>query len=272
MTPIAVLLVLLSALLHLAWNARVRQASGDLRFVFRLTLAGGIGALVLANRQLLSSALWKLWPFLLATSVLHALYFAGLAAAYSRSDLASTYASARGFGILLTAVAAAWLIGETLSAGTWVGVVLISLGAGLFYLKRSQILHKDTLGWTMMVGLMVAGYSLVDSQAMHRIAPLPYLAVMFLGSSFLLAPWAFRIKKATPIRSAWRSGLGSMGSYAFMLFAYQHGLVAPLLALRQIAPGLAPLWGWVVLGERPTWRTTLGSLAVVLGSVLAIIS
>lgn len=51
-TPVAVGLVFLSALLHSAGTrARFRQASGDLRFVFRLTLAGGIGALARANRE-----------------------------------------------------------------------------------------------------------------------------------------------------------------------------------------------------------------------------
>lgn len=63
----------------------------------------------------------------------------------------------------------------------------------------------------MMVGLVVAGYSLVDSQAMHRVTPLPYLAVMFLGSAFFLAPWAFRIQDSAPIRSAWGAGLSPFG-------------------------------------------------------------
>jgi drug/metabolite transporter (DMT)-like permease len=100
--------------------------------------------------------------------------------------------------------------------------------------------------------------------------PLAYAAVMFLGSALLLAPGWLADSTAVSLRASAMAGVGSAASYGLMLFAYRLGPVAPLLALRQLAPSLAPLWGWWFLGERPAPQTWAGTLAVVAGSLLVV--
>jgi drug/metabolite transporter (DMT)-like permease len=146
---------------------------------------------------------------------------------------------------------------------------LIAGGVGLLSWRRGTTGAAGWV-WTLVVGGAIALYTLVDGAAVRLVSPLPYAAVMFLGSAALLAPGALADRNPVPVRAAILAGVGSAASYGLMLFAYRLGPVAPLLALRQLAPSLAPLWGRWFLGERPSLRTWLSTGAVVVGSVLMV--
>jgi len=268
MPTLAVLLVLASAALHVGWNAAVRNTGGQLGFVARQTLAGGVvgGVLALA----LGLGPWgRAWPWLLATVAIHAVYFTALARAYQAGTLSTVYPLSRGGAVLLVPILALIWLGEVSTGAEWAGMVLVAAGMGALAWGRSAP-SRSTWRWAAAVAVTITAYSLVDSHAMHLTTPPAYIAGQYLGAGVIL--WIRA--RHDPLDVSWwtaaLSGVASLLSYLLLLYAYRLAPVGPVVALRQVAPAAAPLVGWAFLGERPGWRGALGGLGVALGSVLVI--
>ena len=71
---------------------------------------------------------------MLATGVIHGLYFLALSAAYQRGEMSVVYPVARGSGIALTAMGGTWLLDEHLSVTGYVGIAAVTRGILLFAL------------------------------------------------------------------------------------------------------------------------------------------
>ncbi len=268
MPPLAAGLAIVSAVLHVGWNAALRGASATVRFVWVEMLAGGFLGLLMVGATgdvRLHGALW--WAVL--TVGIHAVYFLALMLAYRTGALSVVYPGSRGLGVLLTVPAAAWFLAETVRPLTVAGIVLV--GAGLFFLvvgRRSGPIRQ--YGWTALVGICVMGYSLVDSHAMHLMAPPLYITIQFWGTALCLTPLALREATPLTVRTPILAGLASLASYVLILYAYRLAPVGAVLALRQLAPALAPLAATLWLRERPARTEVLGALVVAAGSALII--
>lgn len=272
MPTIAILLVLLSALLHTVWNAFARAQSGALSALWLLALGGGAaGALGLAlgagGRPPAA-----LWPFIAASAAIHFGYFYALSRLYQRSELSWSYSIARGIGLLLTAPLAAIVLAQFLPPLGWIGVLLVAAGLILMHwdaLRTDPAERRAAWVWSFGVGLCTAAYSLVDSRAVHLGPPLPYLTFVYLGAAILLAPLALRRIELRAIPVSMGAGAISLVSYLLMLMSYRMAPVAEALALRQVAPVFALLLGWAALRERPAALRLSGTAVIVLGSMLA---
>lgn len=254
MMAAAAALALLSAVLHLMWNAMVRGADGALAFVALQVGVGGLAGFAVA---------WATGPFVVppsvvplvvATVLVHGVYFRALAHAYRRGALATVYPAARGLGLMMTTPLAVWLLGQSLPAWAWVGVALITAGIAAPAWDHT---FSPTVRWAVLVvGVAIGLYSLVDSHAVSLVRPPVYIALQFTGASVLLMPGsglaAWLADPTVPHR--WRNaavaGVGSMLSYLLLLYAFQLAPVGPVLALRQIAPALAPVVGGRWLREQ----------------------
>ncbi len=265
----AVALVLSSAGLHVVWNAAARAQAGRLRYMWLIMVGGGLAGLIASIPWLGQLDLGRIWPWLLATCVIHALYFTTLASAYRRSELAWAYTLSRAIGVLATAAVAALAFGERLGALAWCGIALL-IGGGL--LSTGGFGRPQALWRVALIGLLIAGYSLVDSHAARIAPPEAYIAFLFLGAGILVAPFALREAPAPKDAQGLAYGALSLASYLLMLFAYRLGPVAPLLALRQGAPLLAALGGYLFLREVPSRSLLAGTLLIVAGAALLTLS
>ena len=258
-------LALLSAALHVAWNAAARAQAGRLRYVW-LIMVGGAGFGLLAGWPWLAGIDWaQLWPWLLGTWVVHALYFSLLAQAYRRAELAWAYTLSRALGVLMTAFLALLAFGERLSPLAWAGIGLLVAGS----LWASGGLGRPQALWRVAaIGILIAAYSVIDSHAVRIAPPVAYIALLYTGAGALLAPLALR-EPAAP-GDAWALLFGgvSLASYLLMLFAYRLGPVGPLLAVRQSAPLLAAFAGYAFLREPPRRALLAGTALIVLGAML----
>jgi drug/metabolite transporter (DMT)-like permease len=207
----------------------------------------------------------RLWPWLAATCVVHALYFHTLAQAYRRAELAWAYTLSRAIGVLLTAGVALAAFGEHLTASAWIGLGVVVLGS-LF--AAGGVGRPQALWRVALIGLLIAAYSAVDSHAVRIAPPLGYIALLYLGAAALLAPFALREGAAPGDSRALLFGVLSLASYLLLLLAYRSGPVAPLLAVRQSAPLLAALGGYLFLRETPHRRLILGAALIVAGAAL----
>jgi uncharacterized membrane protein len=91
----------------------------------------------------------------------------------------------------------------------------------------------------------------------------------------LLAPYVLHYKRAACVYAVHhlRSyigliGLGAMGTYLIILFAFRAGPVSYIVAVREFAVVVGSLLGFWLLKERLTPRKVLGIMAITLGLIL----
>jgi drug/metabolite transporter (DMT)-like permease len=121
----ALALVLIAALLHAVWNVAAKNAGGNHHFV----LMGAV-LIVLLWAPLGLWAAWdkvphwgvREWALILASAVVHLVYFNVLLKGYRESELTVVYPVARGTGPLLSAFGAMLLLAEWPSRLTMAGL------------------------------------------------------------------------------------------------------------------------------------------------------
>ena len=132
MEPWVIALVAISAVLHLAWNVRLKTAGDPLRAATIGLLAGSVvivpvGILIWLLR---GAAPLPVEGVLLgvASGFAEAAYFILLAAAYRRGDLSVVYPVARGTAPLLAVLFGVVVLGEQLGLAGSLGVVGLMVG------------------------------------------------------------------------------------------------------------------------------------------------
>ncbi len=277
----ALALVLGAALIHAAWNALAKRAQDQLVFLWSsVSLAtvalAPVGFALLPAEGVSAAAL----PYLAATIAIHAVYFYALSRAYGAGDFSLVYPIARGLGVALVPVVAWALLDERLSTLGSVGVALVvagiaAIGAGpVAPAARGRLVGAGT-GWALVTGLSIAGYSVVDKVGVGRLHPVPYIAIMGVGMSLLLAPavWSRRAALAAEWRANWRGVVAAstlnLTSYLLVLFAFRLSKAGYVVAAREMSIVLSVLIGRLWLGEAQT-RSRLAAAAVILAGVACV--
>ena len=274
----ALLLVLGAAVAHAAWNALAKRAGDPLAFLW---CAGGLGTVfylpaagwVLMDTGLPLAAL----PFVIATVVIHAIYFFTLGRAYRAGDYSLVYPVARGLGVALVPVLALVIFDERLSPVGTLGVALVVLGIFCLHWKRGAWRAAARLapgtGWALATGLTIAAYSLVDKAGVARMSPVAYIALIDLGACLLLTPAV--LGRGGALRREWRANrraivataVMSPGAYLLVLFAFQLGKAAYVVAGREVSIALSALIGSLWMGEGAIGQRLAGAAVVLAGVV-----
>ena len=272
----ALALVLAAALLHALWNIVAKRAGGDHRFalisaVQLSVIWAPLGLWVAWGVLPLWS--WREWAAVLASALVHVLYFTTLLRGYRLADLTVVYPIARGTGPLLSAGGALLLLGERATAlgGAGVamvvgGVFLIAGGPGL-WAQAHDAAHRARVrtgvAYGALTGALIAGYTLIDGYAVTVLAISPIL-VDWLGNVLrvpFLLPGALRDPAA--LRAAWRTQwqhalvVAVFGPVAYVLVLYAMTLapVSHVAPARELSMLFAALIGGRLLGERDRgWR------------------
>jgi drug/metabolite transporter (DMT)-like permease len=272
LSPNAIAIVLLAALLHASWNVGVR-AGADRRRETALVVAGGavLGGAMLPFMPLPSSASWR---YLLTSAVLNAVYFALIAEAYARGGVALAYPLMRGTAPMLAALAAWRLIGEALPAQAWLGIAAIC--GGIILLARRHKLPGERVAVRLALAnsVIIAAYTLNDAiGARISGSPLAYTVWLLPLTAVPTLLWLHR--RGPPQLPTWREaqrGLGGaacvIGSYALVLYAMTQAPVAPVAALRETAILFGVMLARLLLGERPGARGWGGALTIAAGAAL----
>jgi uncharacterized membrane protein len=215
----------------------------------------------------------KAWPFILATGIIHAVYFFALAKAYEYGDISVVYPISRGSGIAGTAIIAYLLLQEKISSVGTVGILLISLGTLL--LGLTNIRQKRGIFFSLLVAVMIIGYSIVDKLGVGIMHPLGYIFGLVLLTTIFLAPYIL-INKQQELLSAMKNmkkysliiGLGSGGTYLIILFVFQIVQVSYVVAARELAVAIGALLGFIFLQEQFSAQKLLGIMGIVIGMIL----
>lgn len=280
LTPAALALVVGAAVIHAVWNALVKRALAPLPFLWcsvslaSVLLAGP--ALWIAGREGVPAAAV---PFLIATVLLHALYFYALGRAYRHGDFSRVYPIARGLGVALVPIIARVTFDERLSVlgGTGIGLVVLGIVAvhRIPGAAASAAAHPTGAGtaWALLTGLAIAAYSLVDKAGVARLNPVPYIALLGLGSCLLLAPAVLRDGEA--LRHEWArnrraivvASALNLTAYLLVLFAFRLSKVGYVVAARELSIVLSAFIGSWWLGEGRLGPRLAGGAIILAGVV-----
>src|SRR3990172_3097218 len=185
MTSFALALVLLSAVAHAGWNYLTKKSSDTLVFSWCFTaLASVLYLPILLAIVMRTSVPPAGWLFVAGTMALHIVYFHLLNSAYTHGDLSLVYPVARGTAIALIPIGGSLLLGETVSlpaalpiAAILFGVLAVNRGAS--WRTLTAAFAEKGSRFALATGLLIAGYTLWDKQALSLVPPLAHLLVLY---------------------------------------------------------------------------------------------
>jgi drug/metabolite transporter (DMT)-like permease len=272
--------VLLAAAAHATWNIFAKKAAHARHFVWLYS----VGSALLYTPIILWICVQQRPHFeprhfvaLAATSVLHLGYSLSLQAGYRSSDLSLVYPIARGFGPLLSFVGAVLLLGETATALSGLGLVLIVAGILLVsgLTREPHRAPRKGIFFGLLTGAFIASYTLNDGWAVKVLAISPFI-VDFTGNVarlVVLSPIAWR-DRAEVLRearvyaapAAVVSVLGPIG-YILVLFAMRIAPISHIAPARELATLAGAYMGARLLSERTTPERIIGAVCIVVGVV-----
>ena len=277
MTLSVFILVLISAISHAAWNFAARKAAGNLVAIWlglwfgcALVLPGVIGIVVYKGLPETVSAQAIICT--IATGLIHGVYFRLVATGYEHGEISLVYPIARGSGIALTAILASLLFKEYFTLLGSIGIGLISAGIMTLSLAADRKANAKVITLALAAGATIVAYALVDKMGVRYVNPVVYIWSMFLIAAVFLTPFVvrrYRGKLGHLARQylgyALVIGVGSIGTYLMILFAFTMGPVGYIVAVRELAVVLGALAGILFLKERFTIPKAIAICTIVIG-------
>jgi drug/metabolite transporter (DMT)-like permease len=252
------LVVLFAAALHASWNAIIKAGSDK----FNDTVLVLIGAAFFPGLLLpwITQPGAESWPYLIASVIIHFAYFSLVALAYRAGDMSYTYPIMRGVAPLLTALIAGVAIGDPLSPGGKMGIVLLSLG---ILTLTSESWWTRKVGFTptavaLANAVVISMYTVVDGIGLRLAGdPVSYICWLFLLQPVPFIPllvFKHRERFTAQLKKRWfpslLGGLCTCTSYGLAMYAMAFIPVALVAALRETSVIFGAVVAAVFLHER----------------------
>lgn len=280
MPLLALSAVLVAAVLHAIWNVIAKRAVGAHHFVWLYSVASMLVWAPLVGYVLVTLGPPRQplqWLALGATGLLHLGYALALQSGYRSADLSIVYPIARGFGPLLSFVGAVLVLGDLYTGTSLLGLVLIVSGMALVsgLVGRARRIDRKGVGWGLVTGAFIAGYTLNDGWAVKVLLVSPLIVDYFgnLVRFLALLPAALRDRPRVAAEArqyAWSAlGVGTLAplAYILVLFAMRLAPVSHVAPARELATLVGTYLGSRLLREAVTLARIVGAAAIVAGIV-----
>ncbi|HZP70845.1 MAG TPA: EamA family transporter [Pseudolabrys sp.] len=269
--------VLFAAACHAGWNALIKVGLDPLSTTTLISVGSGLVALVLTPLTGMPAS--AAWPWLIASVLIHLVYFAALIESYRTGDLGQVYPIARGSAPLMTATATTLFVGEKLSELGWTGIV--ALVAGVLFLSARGGRHlaeidRRAIGFALFTALTICAYSVVDGVG-ARLSERPnaYSVWLFVGIAVVMVPYAIYRdgRDVVPaMQKFWLRGLAGGGlqvlSYGVAIWAMTVAPIAIVATLRETSVLFGAVIAVVVLKEPLQAVRIVAACLIVCGLVL----
>lgn len=265
----AVLLALAAAFLHAGWNLYVAGRADTAAATATAFLAGTVLLLPIAV------ATWDVdaaaIPFMVVSAALELVYLALLAAAYGRAELTVVYPVARGSAPVLVLLGAA-VVGGGASGVQAIGVLVVAAGVALVRGLGAGARSADVLAG-LAIGVVIAGYTVVDDHGLEHAAALPYLMVVVGVPAMVYAAAVLPRRPRAAVRGELTArtllaGVAMVGAYGLTLMALERAPAPPVAALRETSILIAVAWAAIATREAVGLRRAAGAALVVAGVAL----
>ena len=276
MSPVVFAAVLFGAACHAGWNAAIKVGLDTVLTTSLIAIGAGAVALVLL--PFVGLPLAPAWPYVVASFIVHLLYFIGLSESYRVGDLGQVYPLARGTAPLMTAIAGTIFVGELIGLRGWIGIVVLVSGVFLLslYGGRSLTFDKRAVAFALFTAVTICGYSIVDGSGARASGNAHvYTVWLFLLDGTMMLVFAL-LRRGTAffadVAIYWKTGLiGGVLSLAADWIAIWAMTVAPITlvaALRETSVLFATAIAVVVLKEPLQPPRVIAALMIVTGLVL----
>lgn len=286
MTLSTLLLVLLAAVLHAAWNLiskRAASAGASFVFAYRLFAVALYAPWVLYELwQETTPWSWMAIGFIFLSSLIHLIYSLSLQRGYLVAELSVVYPIARGTGPFLATLGAfLWLAEEPSTYGV-VGMCCVVGGILLIATQGNWRIFSQPQAWVgvrwgLLIGLCIACYTVVDAYSVKslKIAPVILDWLGAVSITLMMAPtaWVRRASLREKMRGKWGlallvGALSPMG-YILVLYALQQGAQVSLVApLREMSLMFATLASYFILKEKVSLARWTGCFTIIVGVIL----
>jgi len=301
-TVTAILLLVVSSVLHATWNLVSKRRAPAAAFF----LLGTATAAVCLVPVLLWRWTWltrmpaAVWLLLAGAGATQAMYFAALAGAYRSGDMSIAYPLARSSPLVVVTVVVVFLgRGDEVSTQCVLGILLIVGGCFVLPMRRfGELRLRNYLNLCCVLALLAAfgtaGYSMCDDEALLHLreafgsgrapleaalsAALVYVALESVATSLFLALFVLLVRKERrALRAAFRRDLGWAALTGIAIFVtYGMALVSMafvsnvsyVVAFRQLSIPLGAVLGVFLLGEPRHVPKFVGIAAITVGLVL----
>jgi uncharacterized membrane protein len=287
LTPLSIILVLISALIHSSWNFFTKRGDFPVEFSFWVFLWGVLFYLPFFIGFGVFPSLFlnpppKLWWIVILSGFFETIYFICLINAYRVGDLSLVYPISRS-APLFTQIWAILFIGEVLSPGGMLGIGLVMAGLCIISLKKSHLINISSQSHQLIprpyllafsAAMASSIYSVIDKVGVQIIHPVFYLWLinvsMAIFTSFYMALW-----KEVSLWKVWNESkkeilivsLLQNAAYLLVLMAMTMSKVSYVVAFRQGGAIFGAIMGVVFLKEKD-WKTRLtGVVILTLGLV-----
>jgi drug/metabolite transporter (DMT)-like permease len=279
MPILAILLLLVSAVLHTSWNLLIKQAEDKYIVTWWMVTIGGVFALIALFFTGLPPR--HMWTFALISICVEAIYFVTLSYAYHDNDFSLIYPVARGSAPAFLALWSFLFLHEKLTSGGMLGLGMIIGGLliiGINTLTQAHVTHLHFKGAAVAVfiALLISIYTTIDGAAVQNGFALPYVMAMFACVPIPITPFIFREYKWERIKSALTSQpirvplAGVLGVLAYLMAVFSYS-IAPLSyagSIREVSVVFGALAGWWFLKEKMGGVRLLGAIVIFAGIVV----
>lgn len=269
MNAVAILLVVLSAAMHAGRNYLTKKANDKQAFVWWYEVVGLLlfTPLFLIYFPEASMASLSVWSFILASGLLHFIYWVLLTKALETGDLSLVYPIMRSSPALVL-LFSIFVLNEALSVQGVIGILLVALGSYTINMQRLNFnemvrplraLSNDrAIQFAFLTLLSVTFYSIVDKVAVGHIHPVVFAYLYPWFSMLFFSGYLGRRKKKGEIKNEWQMnrtailicGFLSIFGYFLILVAFTIDRVSYIVGLRQVSIVFAVLLGGYGLKEK----------------------
>lgn len=272
------LAVLFAAACHAGWNATIKRGLDPLATTALISV--GAALVGLAALPFVGLPAHAAWPWVIASVLIHLVYFAALIESYRAGDMSQVYPIARGSAPLMTAVATTLFTNERLGLFGWCGIVLLVAGVLLISLRGGRDLarlDRRAVGFALFTAMTICAYSVVDGLGARSAADAnAYSVALFVGIGPVMAAYAL-VRRGpvifTAMRSHWGTGLAGgalqFGSYAIAIWAMTLAPIAIIAALRETSVLFGAVIAALVLKE-PVRANRLAAAALIVAGLVMI--
>ena len=271
--------VLGAALLHALWNSLVKSADDKILSSALVALWCGVAgfAAALALRWTSRAAA----PFVVASALIHIVYFLLVGRPYRNADLSVAYPMMRGLAPLIAFLIALATLGEAPGLVAVLGIVILVFGVTL--MGASGLAHgridTATLAVALANSVVIAVYSVIDGQGGRISGPSALFAFAYNAwadalTAVAYAPIVLLLRgRSVPFAFVrdWRrglaGGLAAFVGYAVVIWAMTQAPIAAVAALRETSVVFAALIGVVLLGEPFQTQRGVAALVILIGVV-----
>lgn len=284
-TTTALILILLSAVIHPLWNILLKKSIDKVVFYFHIHFVFTVLFSFILFIFPVGSINIAGWIFIILSSLAHFFYQIFLCRSYELGDISLTYPIIRSSPIFV-ALLGFIFFREIPTPAAVVGILLVVAGAQLINQDRVCVsgifktLKREKLEIILvasMTALFSALYSIVDKKGVLEMSPVLFFYLFFAFSGLLFGAYLifFKEKRKNFLRvlkkDKYRITLASIlefASYILILYAFRLSKVAYVVALRQVSIIFGVIYGVSFLKEKYAGVRILASLIIFAGVFL----